>query len=275
MEKIEKMEGIKPFDIFLTILEQQRQGVLHHDTKEDNIIFDGTFARFIDYDQAIYMKPLKSLSLKENLEFFINKKDESWYTGHGKSPLGEDKNEVWKNFNTCINKNRFDFSLTTLFEKITENSECYWELNENEIFAKGKNNFKNIARVLDNIEFKKEEKVLDFGSDIGSLSLYLADKSSAYYFDPNKFKMQATQIISNILQKKLTPYNLAYEKNFDTIFFLNDEIKLSPKFLDAIATKTRRIIIQESKNEEKKFKDFNLVKEFELENEKIIKVFEK
>ena len=51
---------------------------------------------------------------------------------------------------------------------MTENGGCFWELDEEEMFSKGKNNLKNIAHILNQIEFKKDEKILDFGSDIGS-----------------------------------------------------------------------------------------------------------
>ncbi|MBR2386654.1 hypothetical protein IKA92_05095, partial [bacterium] len=149
------------------------------------------------------------------------------------------------------------------------------ELDEEEMFSKGKNNLKNIAHILNQIEFKKDEKILDFGSDIGSLSLYLADKGNVFFYDPNNYKMQAMQMISNILHKKITPYNLIQEKDFDSVLFINHEMKLTPEFLDLISKKTTRIIIQEDKNIERNFKNFNLIKEFELENNKVIKVFEK
>lgn len=275
MEKLTKKEGVKPFDIFFAILEQQRQGVMHHDIKSDNIIFDGTIAKLIDYDQSYYIRKLKKLSLKENIQFFLDKKGESWFANFGKSELGENKKEVIKNFDFCFVDERFNFSLTSLYEKMTENGECFWELDEEEMFSKGKNNLKNIAHILNQIEFKKDEKILDFGSDIGTLSLHLADKGKVFFYDPNNYKMQATQMISNILHKKITPYNLIQEKDFDSVLFINHEMKLTPEFLDLISKKTTRIIIQEDKNIKRNFKNFNLIKEFELENNKVIKVFEK
>lgn len=275
MEKLVKKEGIKPFDIFFSILEQQRQGVVHNDTKADNIIFDGAIAKLIDYDQSIYSRELKRKSIRENVEFLVKRRNDSWFVGYGWCAIGDNEEDIWKNVDKCFEGNRFNFSLTSLYEKMTENGECFWELDEEEMFSKGKNNLKNISHILNQIEFKKDEKILDFGSDIGSLSLYLADKGNVFFYDPNNYKMQATQMISNILHKKITPYSLTQEKDFDSVLFINHKMKLTPEFLDLISKKTKRIVIQEEKNTERNFKDFNLIKEFELENNKVIKVFEK
>ncbi|MBQ3101482.1 hypothetical protein IJC60_00600 [bacterium] len=274
MEKIEQKEGISLPDVLLAILEQHKFGVFHRDTKTDNVIFNGLIAKIVDYDQSQIREETKSLKPKESITYFIENLAHFWKIKNKLLNIGQGLEEVKKSCFECFSGESFDFSKTNLyksFEKLP-----FWEVDEPEIISEGKYNLKNWKKILDEINFKENEKVIDINPDTGALSRYLAKRNcDAMVYSECENELYSTKIIGNIVGLNINVIS-NIEKEFDTLLFINNKGKNLPE----IANLAKRIIIKTeckkdySEEISMKFKKTNNIKLNEFEELAIYEKFE-
>ncbi len=243
MERVENKEGAHLADVLLAILEQQKLGVFHRDTKTDNIVFNGLIAKIIDYDQAQIIEEIKAYKPKESIIFFINKLEHFWKFKNMMLDIGEGIEEVTNNCLACFSGEGFDFSKTNLYKSF--NKLPFYALDESEIKSNGVINLKNWEKALNKIDFISDEKVLDINPDTGALSRYLNKRGcNVSIYSAFEREIYATKIISNILGINIKIAN-NLEEEFGTIFLLNNNEKT-----DLTIFKCAKRIITRVKNNE-------------------------
>lgn len=190
-------------DILLSVIEQKKLGVYQADIKPDNIRYDKNsgICYFIDYDQAIVLTDeyIKS----DNLTFFkyCSDYDKEKY-GFGnwlRHFVNYDDSDMVEYF-----KNKsFNIAETTIFKTqntTNANSGIYHTLENKDIFCLGVRDVDNRSKLLDKIDFKKEEKVLDVGCNTGLLSMYLEERGCIVTgIDNDKHIINGSRIVNNIL----------------------------------------------------------------------------
>ncbi len=279
-EKINKKGEASLPDILLSVLEQQKAGIFHHDIKMDNIIFDGTLAKLIDYDQADFRNEMKSLFTKESVEYFIKNQTPNWIEDCKIQGLEGDFDKALKNCMDLFVDNSFNFEKTTLYKKmmLKNGKELpYYRVNGDGIFSEGRFNLEKIYPILNKIVFEKDEDVLDLGCNTGSLSFYLKKRGCfVHSVDVDSDALICTKILSNLqgLKIRVSMIDLEKEKfpkKYNTIFLLNDDF-LKTVFLedlDSILNQAERLVVKIKNEEElKKFELFQVKEIFEVKNEK-------
>jgi len=168
-------------DLILAIVEQAKLGVIQNDFKKENIFFSNkSNVVIIDYDQAIIDESFKNLKPKEvldksmELDFKSYKiKKRGWlrhfnflsYNLHLKN-LFDDKGRL-NLLNTSLYKNQYSTNTKNM---------AYHTYSSKNLFVKGIRDLEDRVGILSKINFKKDEKVLDIGSNIGILAHFLDNK---------------------------------------------------------------------------------------------------
>ena len=266
MDRINEKGKANIADLLLSILEQQKTGILHRDINEENIIFDGRIAKIIDYDQSEYQEEISKMLPLESIKHF---------TQHNKYTH-------WcKNCNPLyiLIDNYFNLEQTHLYKKMTQNGMIlpYYSINQDGVFAKGKYDIDVFKTVLDKIHFDKSEKVLDFGCNTGSLSFYLKNRGcDVFSFDTNIEPLIFTKILSNIFNSKCTVAQIDLNEKeiiqkYNTIFLLNDdffnEIVLDCETENQLFNRTDRIVLKVTENDfEQYFENFSVTEVYKVHN---------
>jgi hypothetical protein len=74
LERIVEKPGLEHVDVLRACMELKSFGYLHGDLKRENIIFDGTVAVLIDFDQTVHEPAVAAMSMNELLEWGDEKK---------------------------------------------------------------------------------------------------------------------------------------------------------------------------------------------------------
>ncbi len=222
MEKIENKDGIQLVDVLFAILEQHKFGVFHRDTLTANVLFNGLIAKIIDYDQSQIVEEIKELNPKDSIMFFVNGLAHCWVEKDKLLNIGQGLEEVTKNCMSYFVGDAFDFSKTSLYKSFEPMP--FYAINESQIQSSGEIDINNWKNVLNQIEFKENERVLDVSPDTGELSRYLSKRGcDTVAYSSHDNEIYATKIISNILGVKVNAIKELNEEmtNFSSIFILN------------------------------------------------------
>jgi len=246
-------ERIKPACIFnyadmvFSILEQKCLGVSQADFRQQNLIFDSSgICYIIDYDQARIGKQFIKMNVIDYFGLFDN-----YLVG-----VGYDKNKIVSLFRN----GSFNLAATTIMHKqITTNTDTgiYHSINTPELFIDGARSLNARSNLLDLIEFKKDEKVLDVGCNMGLLSHYLYDRGCQVTgFDMDLPITRVAKMVANILGKKITFFQYDLDSGpfagyYDTIclFSVIHHAKNFPGAASNVARCCNRIIIECKFNE--------------------------
>jgi 2-polyprenyl-3-methyl-5-hydroxy-6-metoxy-1,4-benzoquinol methylase len=229
MDYIAPNTGYRISDVIIAILEQKELGVYHGDIKPSNICFDKEtgVCKFIDYDQAEFIpKNVQELNSQDYLQ---------WCDGREGEKYGKECNSWTRNFKG-LNYNRhikhlfrdniFNIATTTPYKKqVTTNTDdgVYHTIKSKLIYADGIRDFHSRFSLLDSVEFKANEKVLDIGCNAGLLTHYLYGRNcrpTGIEMDP--WIVSSAKIIANILKveckyKAIDLDDAKYLEEFDTI----------------------------------------------------------
>jgi len=268
MERIEQKGECPAPDIILSVIEQQKTGLFHKDLKKDNMIFDGSVVRFIDYDQAEFIDGVKNLSPYESVEYFIAEQTSRWGFDYATECFGAHPDEIRKEYFSYFKEGVFDFEKTSLYKNISASGLPYWSIDYRGISARGENDISSVTSVLDKIDFKKGEKILDYGCSTGALSFYLADRGcEVSACEKNPELVKCAKILSNILEKKCTFVSSEDEirkqgKDFYETVFISDADNKSLCIYREFLGLFKRIVLMHNKdlNIAKLFPDFKLDK---------------
>jgi 2-polyprenyl-3-methyl-5-hydroxy-6-metoxy-1,4-benzoquinol methylase len=217
-------------DVLLSMIEQKKLGVYQGDIKPANIRFDAKTAvcYIIDYDQAVTLKKKeREMSNEKFLDFCTNYDKERYgignWTRHFSDINEEDARECFKN-------GSLDLQKTTIFntQKTTNSvSGIYHTIDEADIHICGSRTLDTRSELLDSIDFKEGEKVLDVGCNSGLLSMYLHDRGCEVTgVDNDPHIVLASKIASNILQKDINYFHLDLDEaedleDYDTIMLFS------------------------------------------------------
>jgi 2-polyprenyl-3-methyl-5-hydroxy-6-metoxy-1,4-benzoquinol methylase len=208
---------------------------------------------FVDYDQSVLLK--EEQSNMSNVEFF----DFCSNYDKGKHGIGNwlrhFKEYEIQDVLRLMKGGALDLSKTSIFNKQkTTNSDSgiYHSIKEKDIFIEGSRGVDIRTRLLDDLEFKKNESVLDVGCNMGLLSNYLYDRGCKVSGNDNDpYIVVASKIVSNILGKDINYFHLDLDESeiqeqYDTIMLFSvlhhtrDVVKNSKK----IASLCSRIILE-------------------------------
>lgn len=168
-------------DLLVAILEQFRLGVFHGDVKPENIISQFPLV-LVDYDQALF---LKSEDLDLDFGKFLKKTYLMDYDQHEISSKGWLRHFGLFYFPLFVDKYFFNSQSQLLLKRcsfyvnsISTNTKAavYHEISNRYMFAKGIRNLDKRGKILDTIDFKQNEVVVDWGCNTGLLSFYLAGR---------------------------------------------------------------------------------------------------
>lgn len=217
-------------DIMLTVLEQRKLGVYQGDVKPANIRLnpENSVCYFIDYDQAIRLA--KDEIAMDNFEFF------KFCSAYDKKKYGIGNwmrhfPQYTKNDLIPVFHNRaIDLKETTIFnvQKTTNSlSGIYHSIDEKDIFIHGSRTVEARTDLLNKVEFKAGERVLDVGCNAGLLSVYLHDRGcNTTGVDNDSHIVIASKIIANILGKNIEYFHLDLDdtekvSEYDTIMLFS------------------------------------------------------
>lgn len=247
MEKVENKDGIQLADVLFAILEQHKLGVFHRDTVSANVLFNGLIAKIIDYDQSQIVEEIKELNPKDSIMFFINELAHCWVEKDKLLNIGQGIDEVTKNCMSYFVGDAFDFSTTGLYKSFEPMP--FYAINEQQIQSSGEIDINNWKNVLNQIEFKENEKVLDVNPDTGELSRYLSKRGcDTVAYSTHDNENYATKIISNILGVKINAVKELNEEmtQFSSVFLLNNRENVDlNKFIGA-----DRLILRQKNDED-------------------------
>lgn len=216
-------------DIILTLIEQKKLGVYQGDVKRQNIRFDPAkkICYFIDYDQAITLSPeqveLDNTSFLELCSDYDKKHGFGDWLRHFPKYDAEDVSKLFV-------EEAFNLGQTTIFKtQNTTNTDSgmYHAIREKDIFIDGPRDINVRANLLDQVEFRPNEQVLDIGCNAGLLSWYLEDRECEVIgVDNDPHIIVAARIISNILGRNASYYYLDVDKvdeinGFDTVMLFS------------------------------------------------------
>jgi len=254
-ERIESQQGFNTADMVFSILEQKNFGVCEGDLKKENLIFDSdSVCYIIDYDQAIHDERFVRMGNIEYLDWFAQFFADRWRRfGHTDFyKWGEyDKNEIFGLFKN----DSFNLAATTLFkEQITTNTKSgiYHSLRTDKVYIDGARDLNPRLSVLNTIEFKKGESVLDIGCNMGLLGHYLHDRGCRVTgIDMDRKIIIGAKMVANILNKDIQFKHLdldsaKIETKYHTIFLFSviHHVKRFKQVTENIVQKCSRIILE-------------------------------
>jgi SAM-dependent methyltransferase len=208
----------------------------------------------IDYDQAIRLSEQQVKLNNSDFFKFCSEYDRTKY-GFGdwlRHFRGVFTHEAVDNLLINGSLNLIDVSLIKTQNTTNTDSGLYHAIDHKEIFLAGNRGINARASILDKLEFKNKEKVLDVGCNQGLLSFYLHDRGcqvTGYDIDP--FIISAANITTNIIKKDINFIHKDLDKvdtlpDFDTIMLFSvfhhttEQIENGKK----IANACNRIIIE-------------------------------
>jgi len=195
-------------DMLLSLIEQKSLGVYHGDLKPDNLRFDhqSGICYLIDYDQAEFID--NRTSRLSNLEFFKWCDRRAYAKYNFNSFLEYFQNIDYQIHILPLFRNEsFNLGATSLYKKqqtTLSSSGIYHSIQENSIFCDGERDLSERVGLIDKINFKHNERILDIGCNSGLLSRYLHDRGChvrGVDLDPSI--IHAAKMISNILKKNI------------------------------------------------------------------------
>ena len=255
LERISGTNKVENADLLFALLEQKALGVWHGDIKPDNVIFDGTKAILIDYDQAKIIPEIKYMDNLEYLYYIGNDLQQKW-SDHLKKYFNVDSVEEFVQlFKPYFKDSALNLGKTTIFKKqITTQSDTgfYHTIDTPEVFIQGMRDLESRKPILDNIPFKENEKILDFGCNAGLLTYYLHDRHcNVFGCDMDKEIIDADKMVSHIIHKDAKFFKCdidkeRFNKDFDTIclFSVIHHTKFMSMNAKFLASKCKRIIIE-------------------------------
>jgi 2-polyprenyl-3-methyl-5-hydroxy-6-metoxy-1,4-benzoquinol methylase/GT2 family glycosyltransferase/Tfp pilus assembly protein PilF len=241
----------KPADMLFSVIEQKNFGVCEGDLKKENFIFNSeSFCNIIDYDQAIIDERLARMGNIEYLEWFAQYFENRWNADYFKF-IGHSRDEIFSLFKN----DSFNLAATTIFkEQITTNSESgiYHSLNTEKAYIEGARDLNHRLSLLNDIEFKRGESVLDVGCNMGLLGHYLHDRGCRVTgVDMDRKIVAGAKMVANILNKNIQFKWLdldigKIEEDYDTIclFSVIHHVKKFKQVTENIAQRCNRIIIE-------------------------------
>lgn len=242
-------------DIIFTLIEQKKLGVYQGDIKPANIRFDSdkSICCFIDYDQSILLDKKQISSNNTNFLNFCSEYDKIKY-GFG-DWLRHFLEYTSDDIGPLFHNNSFNLEKTTVFK--TQNTTntltgIYHSIDEKDIFIKGFRTMDTRTNLLNNVEFKPGEKVLDMGCNSGLLSWYLQERGcNTTGVDSDPYIIFASKMVSNILGKNIEYKYLDLDETpqldkFDTImlFSVLHHTKHIPLNAKKVSNACSRIILE-------------------------------
>lgn len=231
LERVKSHQNYSISDVIFSILEQKSLGIFHGDIKPDNICFDKNtgVCCFIDYDQSEY---LSNAEMELNAEEYLN-----WCDTREKDKYGFDS---WIRHFKGLNYNRhiswllengsFNIEATTPYKnQYTTNTKkgVYHSIHSPIITTNGIRDLGIRGTLLDSIQFKENEKVLDIGCNAGLLTHYLYNRGCEVTgYDMDNWIISGARIIANILGIKCKYDCIDIDdetklEKFDTIFLFS------------------------------------------------------
>lgn len=230
-EYIETAEYLNIADLILTLLEQRSLGVYQGDIKPENIRYDEKrgICVLVDYDQAeLIDEGTANLSALEYLKWC----DQTEMRKYGHTSWLRHFPEISykRDLLPLFIEDALNLEETTLFKRqITTNTPngVYHTIKGNSIFANGIRDLESRKPILDSIDFKKGERVLDIGCNSGLLCHYLYDRGcdvTGLEIDPSM--VLAAGIIARITKRSLNFICLDIDKGeipafYDTIMLFS------------------------------------------------------
>jgi 2-polyprenyl-3-methyl-5-hydroxy-6-metoxy-1,4-benzoquinol methylase len=244
-------------DILFSLIEQKNLGIYHGDIKPKNIRFDPlrNICVLIDYDQSIFLTEAeKNTDINSFLSFCDAYDKEKYQQGLWLRHFKEFGNEdIPQYLNSAGALNLAETAVYKKQETTNTDAGIYHTLSYKDIFAQGARDISERKKILDKLEFKDGEKVLDVGCNSGLLSVYLHSrgcKVSGVDIDP--FIVIGAKMISNIIGAKgIDFFRLNLDEaeelpRYDTVmlFSVLHHTKDPKANAKKIAKKCNRIIIE-------------------------------
>lgn len=223
-------------DVMFSMIEQKNLGVFQGDIKPDNIRYDSKscVCYIVDYDQAIFLnEEQKNSNAKQFFDFCSQYDKEKFGFGNWLRHFkNSSKSESFTQsaVDNLIIDGAFNMQWTNLVQKQnTTNTPdgLYHKFDHRDIVLNGRRGIDERADLLNSVNFKKGEKVLDVGCNFGLLSFYLADRGCIVTgFDIDSHVITLAKIIANILRKECSFEPIDIDKvqkldKYDTIFLFS------------------------------------------------------
>jgi SAM-dependent methyltransferase len=241
-ERIMSARELNYADMAFSIIEQKRLGVSQADFRKQNLIFDAHGICFIiDYDQARVNDSFVDMNIFDYFGLFA-----TYFVTHG-----YDMAQI-----ACLfHDGSFNLAETTIMKKqVTTHTDMgiYHSIATPDIFIYGIRSLEPRVAVLDLIEFKKGETVLDVGCNMGLLGHYLTDRGCVVTGIDMDFAItRVAKMVANIVRKSIRFYSYdldtcAISERYDTVclFSVIHHVKNFSDVAHNIAGCCRRIIIE-------------------------------
>ncbi len=222
-------------DIAMAIIEQKKLGVWNGDITPGDILVDKktNCIKIVDYDQAVMLDEHK-INMP-NLAYF------EWLDSHAQERFGRfDQDNFLYNIENVdfethflhfFEGNCFNIGMTYLFksqETTMNKNKIYHSFRTPDVFAQGERTLDDRRQFLDEIEFSKNERVLDIGCNAGLLCHYLQDRGcDVWGIDIDPSVIDGAKILANITNKEGLNFECHDIDNggpighFDTIFLFS------------------------------------------------------
>ena len=189
-------------DLLLSVIEQKKLGIYQGDIKPNNVRFNPVsgVCVLIDYDQAVVLSEQQmKLNNTEFFSFCDTYDREKYGVGNW---LRHYPNVSSKNIDSFLHNGALNLSNTSLMrmQKTTNSaSGIYHTIDTPDVFALGSRRLDRRAEVLDQVDFKQSERVLDVGCNSGLLCEYLYGRGCAVTgVDNDPHVVIAAKMIANI-----------------------------------------------------------------------------
>ena len=229
LEYIETGSKAPMADVIFSMLEQKGLGVYHGDIKPDNIRYNDKsgICYLIDYDQAIYISSeITALSAKDFLEWCDNEDANRYPNGPGTWRRHFKWLSNFLHVRPLLLGGALDLSRTTPYKRqeTTNTKEgIYHSIDHHIVKANGVRDLSGRKALLDQIDFKKNESVLDIGCNVGLLVHYLEGRGCASTgIELDSSIVTSAKMIANIIGVKANFYSMDLDEvseldEFDTI----------------------------------------------------------
>jgi len=239
-------------DMLLALLEQKNLGIYQGDFKPSNMIFDGAVCYLIDYDQAQKNDDFAKMGNVEFIDWiaedFKKRRNEDFFTQ-------KDRNFNKTEFYNSFTADAFDMSYTSILaNQVTTatDSGIYHKLFYSQVFTQGARDINQRMSIMDSIDFKSGEKVLDVGCNLGLLSHYFYGRGcDVTGIDMDRHIVKAAKIVSNIIGKQIEFETMdmsthCWKRKFDTIclFSVFHHIQEIESAANYISQSCQRVILE-------------------------------
>lgn len=252
VERIHEKAPAPMADMIFALLEQKSFGVYQGDFKPANALFDGTLCSLIDYDQAQRNEAFKAMGNREFIEWiakdFRERRGGDFFTNPERNFDREALSQMFVG-------DAFNIGLTALLRnQVTTNtrSGLYHALRDPRLFVDGARALDDRKTALNRIVFRRGEKVLDVGCNLGLLAHYLADRGCAVTgVDLDRNIILAARMTANILGKKVRFLCVDMDRDppgeqYDTLalFSVLHHLQNMAGAIDYISTHCDRILLE-------------------------------